>query len=148
MTLWVCKKDRVKYSVGAPGCPECGTTEYWEEGEVPKITKAGNVSHEGVIPEHDAALRPDEQNDNETSDARRRRDKEGGEQASHGNSSSTSESKPETKQLTGEPKGQSPAPTTESHSSKTPTVSSGVPQTGGAPRTTPSGTETKKVEGK
>lgn len=33
--LWVCKQDGVKYAVDAPACPQCGSTEYWEEGEVP-----------------------------------------------------------------------------------------------------------------
>lgn len=30
--LWVCKQDGVRYAVGLPGCPECGSTEYREEG--------------------------------------------------------------------------------------------------------------------
>lgn len=33
--LWVCKQDGVHYAVGAPRCPQCGSTEHWDEGEVP-----------------------------------------------------------------------------------------------------------------
>lgn len=31
MALWVCKNDGVAYSVGAPACPECGSTEHVEQ---------------------------------------------------------------------------------------------------------------------
>lgn len=31
MALWVCVNDRVPYSVGAPACPECGSTEHVEQ---------------------------------------------------------------------------------------------------------------------
>jgi hypothetical protein len=30
--LWICKVDGVRYAVGLPCCPECGSTEYAEEG--------------------------------------------------------------------------------------------------------------------
>lgn len=33
--LWVCKQDGVRYAVDAPCCPQCGSTEYWELGDVP-----------------------------------------------------------------------------------------------------------------
>lgn len=33
--LWVCKQDGVHYSVDSPACPQCGSTEHWDEGEVP-----------------------------------------------------------------------------------------------------------------
>lgn len=35
MALWVCKQDGVHYAVDAPCCPQCGSTEYWEQGDVP-----------------------------------------------------------------------------------------------------------------
>jgi hypothetical protein len=31
MALWVCVNDGVAYSVGAPACPECGSTEHVEQ---------------------------------------------------------------------------------------------------------------------
>lgn len=33
--LWVCKQDGVPYAVDAPACPQCGSTEHWEQGDVP-----------------------------------------------------------------------------------------------------------------
>lgn len=35
--LWICKQDRVRYAVDSPACPECGSTEYWEEGQEPPL---------------------------------------------------------------------------------------------------------------
>lgn len=50
MALWVCTADGVAYSVGAPACPQCGTTSHVEQGSeehealMPKITKHGGPS--------------------------------------------------------------------------------------------------------
>jgi len=30
--LWICQSCTTAYSVGAPACPQCGSTEYAEEG--------------------------------------------------------------------------------------------------------------------
>lgn len=32
MTNWVCKQDAVPFTAGAPGCPECGTRDAYEQG--------------------------------------------------------------------------------------------------------------------
>lgn len=45
MALWVCAACTCRYSVGAPCCPQCRSTE--REGEqVPKIRPDGRVSYE------------------------------------------------------------------------------------------------------
>ncbi|HEY0638392.1 MAG TPA: SAP domain-containing protein [Pseudonocardiaceae bacterium] len=50
MALWICTNDEVAYSVGAPRCPECGSTEYVEQGseehEMAKSTRLGGVSNQ------------------------------------------------------------------------------------------------------
>lgn len=48
MAGWVCAECLTLYSVGAPRCPHCGTTEYHEEGSVPKITRQGGPSNAGL----------------------------------------------------------------------------------------------------
>lgn len=40
MALWVCLGCSAAYAVGLPGCPQCRGTEYYEEGTMPKISKA------------------------------------------------------------------------------------------------------------
>jgi RNA polymerase subunit RPABC4/transcription elongation factor Spt4 len=47
MALLVCKGCTARYSVGAPKCPQCGSTEYVEEGaeDMAKITVHGGVSN-------------------------------------------------------------------------------------------------------
>lgn len=35
--LWICKQDRVRYAVDSSACPQCGSTEYWEEGQEPAL---------------------------------------------------------------------------------------------------------------
>lgn len=44
--LWICLGCTSRYSVDAPRCPECGSTEYVEEGQdMPKITVHGGASY-------------------------------------------------------------------------------------------------------
>ena len=44
--LWICDADGVAYSVGAPACPQCGSTEYHEEGsDMAKISVHGGASN-------------------------------------------------------------------------------------------------------
>jgi hypothetical protein len=56
MAVWICKGCTAAYSVGAPRCPECSSTEYADEEEqnMPKITVAGGRpgrgGRRGVIP--------------------------------------------------------------------------------------------------
>jgi len=68
MALWICTACTCRYSVGAPRCPQCDSTQYVEEGaeDMAKITVHGGPSNAAA----------DEQ--------------EGGEDVSAGTSSSTS----------------------------------------------------------
>lgn len=45
MAGWVCAECLTLYSVGAPRCPHCGNTEWYEEGQVPKISRTGGPSN-------------------------------------------------------------------------------------------------------
>lgn len=54
--LWVCAACTTKYSVGAPRCPHCGSTEL--EDDMPKITVHGGPSHEGFDGEPEVAGAP------------------------------------------------------------------------------------------
>ena len=45
MALWHCCACGAAYSVGAPRCPQCRSTDY-EEDSVPKISKAGATGAE------------------------------------------------------------------------------------------------------
>ncbi len=40
MALWICGDCGAAYSVGAPCCPQCGSTDWTEDG-MPKIDSAG-----------------------------------------------------------------------------------------------------------
>ncbi|CAM5265055.1 putative protein OS=Streptomyces fumanus OX=67302 GN=GCM10018772_05250 PE=4 SV=1 [Streptomyces fumanus] len=55
MALLVCTDCTARYSVGAPRCPQCGSTEHVEEGaqDMPKITRHGgpSVADEEVVVE-------------------------------------------------------------------------------------------------
>lgn len=44
MAAWGCLDCTTVYSVGAPRCPHCGSTNY-TENPMPKITVAGGPSH-------------------------------------------------------------------------------------------------------
>lgn len=49
MALWVCKKDGVRYAVGAPACPQCGSTERYEDG-----AEAGAAAEVDYVPDGSA----------------------------------------------------------------------------------------------
>jgi hypothetical protein len=50
MSVWVCRDCTAAYFVGAPKCPQCGSTDRIEEEEqtMPKITVAGGPSIAGI----------------------------------------------------------------------------------------------------
>lgn len=53
MALWVCSRCTTRFSVGAPACPHCRSTEHYEEGSVmPKITVHGgpSIAGETLVP--------------------------------------------------------------------------------------------------
>lgn len=56
MALWVCENDGVRYAVGMPACPQCGSTEYREDGEeqVPDGAAADVLAWVGEDPERAA----------------------------------------------------------------------------------------------
>jgi hypothetical protein len=115
MAAWQCAECTAVYSVGAPKCPECGSTvrvnentQPPEEGEdMAKITVHGGAS--------DALA--DEA--------------EGGEDVSAGTSSSTSSEKDSSSPEQSEKQDPSPAPTTGSRSGKARTGKSSARGTGG-----------------
>jgi hypothetical protein len=43
MALWACQACGTAYAVGVPACPQCGSSEYLEDG-VAKITTGGGPS--------------------------------------------------------------------------------------------------------
>lgn len=79
MAVWICRDCTAAYSVGAPRCPECGSTDYADEEEqnMPKITVASGPSIAGIS----GAWGDDEPE----------QDAEGSEESSPGSSSSPSE---------------------------------------------------------
>jgi ribosomal protein L40E len=115
MAVWICRDCTAAYSVGAPQCPQCGSTDRIEEEEqnMPKITVAGGPSIAGISgswgdePEHD----------------------EGGEQSSPSSSSSASETKPDSEQKTTSSGGSKRARTTGSRGARDRTGSSSARST-------------------
>jgi ribosomal protein L40E len=124
MTLWICRGCTAAYSVGAPRCPQCSSTDRIEEKEqnVPKITVAGGPSDAGAPAGFTASW-----GDDEPAAA------EGSEQSSPSNSSETSSEEPPTSPETSENDPPKRARTTQSRSKKAPTGSSSAPSTGGDP---------------
>jgi SAP domain. len=45
MALWVCNRCTTKYAVGLGYCPQCTSTDYREDGDVPKNTVHGGASN-------------------------------------------------------------------------------------------------------
>jgi len=127
MALWECAECTTKYSVGAPKCPECGSTMRVNEATQPpeedqdmaKITVHGGPSADGFEVNPDSGeLTPVEE--------------EGGEDVSAGNSSSTSSEKESTSPEQSETQSPSPVRTTGSRSKKAATAkASSVPSTDG-----------------
>lgn len=108
MALWVCRGCTAAYSVGAPRCPQCGSTERREEGEdMAKVTVHGGATNADA-PEP-----------------------EGGEDVSAGSSSETPSEKESSKPQTSAAARPKPAPKTGSRSAKGRTDSSSVPGTDG-----------------
>lgn len=44
MALWVCQECGTKYAVGLSRCPRCHSTDFVEDGVMPKITAHGGPS--------------------------------------------------------------------------------------------------------
>ncbi|HWN01346.1 MAG TPA: hypothetical protein VNO54_30205 [Streptosporangiaceae bacterium] len=119
MALWICTGCTCRYSVGAAGCPQCGSTEYVEEGaeDMAKITVHGGPSNAAA----------DEQ--------------EAGEDVSAGSSSETSSEKEPSSPETSDSASPSRARTTGSRSKKARTESSSASGTAGGPAADTSATD-------
>lgn len=126
MAVWICRDCTAAYSVGAPKCPHCGSTDRIEEGEqnMPKITVQGGPSIAGVT-----GAWGDEPETDEASE----QDAEGGEESSPGSSSPTSTEKPPTSPETSGTAPSKRVRKTASPSAKARTDSSTAPSTDGAP---------------
>ena len=131
MTLWVCTDCTTVYTVGAPCCPHCRSTEHVEQGEpMPKITRCGGPTIAGAATATPAAAAPVPDPIIRT-DAQLTDKPEGGEESSPGSSSSAST---ETQPTPSEPSEQplpKRAPRTGSRSGKGRTASSSAPSTDG-----------------
>lgn len=119
MALWVCTGCTSRYSVGAVRCPQCGSTEYVEEGaeNMPKITVHGGPSIAGAAvvggswsSEGDPDVWPEPA------------DEEAGEGSSDGSSSSVSDETPSSEPEPSGTKSPSRARTTGSRSKKAATA--------------------------
>jgi hypothetical protein len=122
MALWACTNCTARYSVGAPRCPQCGSTDHVEEGSqdmAPKVTVHGGPSIAGedvvVEGENGRELVPKSEADPDKVVAE---ENEGGEGVSAGNSSKPSSTTPSTTRATSGPQTPSPAPKTGSRSGK------------------------------
>lgn len=45
MALWVCEGCTTKYAVGLVRCPRCHSTDFHEDGTMPKISKAAGATN-------------------------------------------------------------------------------------------------------
>lgn len=115
MAAWVCAGCTTTYSVGAPRCPHCGSTEYAEQGAEPmaKITVHEGPSIAGVTASWSEEDAPD---------VWPAQQQEGGEESSPGTASSTSAETPENEPEPGSKPDRSPARTTGNRSSKAQTA--------------------------
>ncbi|MEU5596822.1 hypothetical protein [Streptomyces sp. NPDC020298] len=124
MALWECAECTALYSVGAPKCPQCGstvrvneTTQKPEEDEMAKVTVHGGAS-----------------------DAYADEQQEAGEDVSAGSSSSTSSEKDGSSPGQSGKQDRSPARTTGSRSAKARTANSSAAGTDGGPEADTSAT--------
>lgn len=138
MTLWTCLACTTRYAVGLPACPHCRSTDYEEDGAMPKITRHGGPSVAGA--QVVGGAWSDSSGSDEWPDlsAEPGQQDEGGEESSPGSSSQTSPEKPETSPETSAPALPRRARTTASRSRKAPTGASTAPTTDGGPEETTS----------
>jgi hypothetical protein len=110
MSLWGCADCSTAYSVGAPACPHCGSTNAFKEGSVPKITRHGGPTDINA----------------EVAEV------EGGDESSPGTSSSASEEKQPTASATSRTGRRKHARTTANRSVKDPAESASAASTDGS----------------
>lgn len=110
MSLWGCADCTTAYSVGAPACPHCGSTNVLKGGSVPKISVHGGPTDSSV----------------EVAEV------EGGDESSPGISSSASEEKQLKNSETSKTGRRKPAPTTGNRSAKDPAESASATSTDGS----------------
>lgn len=130
--LWVCASCTTKYAVGLEQCPQCGSTEYVEQGEeMPKITSQGVTDK--TDPDLTVAEQLAVQRGEDLEEFRNQQGNEEGDNSSAGNNSSTSTDKHEKTETKSPDKDQSPVRTTENLSAKDLTGSFTVHSTDGSP---------------
>src|ERR671919_337223 len=113
MAAWVCVECTTTYSVGAPCCPHCGSTEHTEEGAMPKIPRHGGPTIAGA-----SVVGGQWTNEGDPDVWPEPADEEEGEESSPGSSSSTSDEKPPSEPEPSEKPTPSRARTTASRSKK------------------------------
>lgn len=126
MALWVCAGCSTAYSVGAPRCPQCLSTDR-EEDTMPKITVHGGPSNDAVVTVGEPGPEVTDLPDGDTVQPQPE------EEPSPGNSSETSPEKPQPSDKPSSSKGRSRARTTANRSAQAPTASSSAPSTDGGP---------------
>lgn len=128
MALWICTDCTAAYSVGAPKCPQCSSTEHVEEGaeDMPKITVHGGPSIAGA-----SVTGGSWSNEGDPDTWPEPAEVEGGEESSPGSSSSTSDETPSSDSEQSEKPSRKRAPTTASRSKKAQTGGSSADSTDG-----------------
>lgn len=141
MALLVCQGCTAAYSVGAPRCPQCGSTDHTEQGEqsMPKITRHGGPTVAGAQVVAGAWGDTDnwpaavaEATSGEHGPETVGKPTEGSEGVSAGSSSETSPKKPSPSPKMSAPAHPKPARTTGNRSAKGRTDSSSAGGTAGA----------------
>lgn len=149
MALWVCSGEvgcGTKYAVGLFRCPRCHNREFYEDGDMAKITRHGGASDKTLpVPEQEPEAADAEtapvpssiiQTDEVLSEedvAALRAEHEGGEEPSPGSSSPASTEKPPTSSELSSKPTRKRARTTASRSGPARTESSSASGTAGGP---------------
>lgn len=129
MAVNVCAGCTTKFAVGLAWCPHCRSTDFQEDGVMPKITRHGGPSVAGVTI---AEARWGDGEEQEVS-AESAEAETAEEESSPGNSSETSSETPSSEPEQSETPTPSRARKTASRSKKAPTESPSAPSTDGDP---------------
>lgn len=136
MALNTCAGCTTKFAVGLARCPHCRSTEFQEDGDMPKITRHGGPSVAGISI---GEARWGDGDEEASAGAAGPETVE--EESSPGNSSETSSETPSPEPETNETPTPSRARKTASRSKKAPTGDSSAPSTDGGPAADTSATD-------
>lgn len=136
MALWVCEGCTTKYAVGLSRCPRCLSTDFHEEGSMPKSTRHGGASNAAERNQTRTEVQGEHGPESvaftsETKEV----------PSSPGSSSSASQQKRPKKRAQNATETQKPARTTESPSGLEATGGSSARSTGGGPTAPTSATD-------